>query len=100
MGGRIGNETRHVVYPAEVEQTILELDNVVDVAVYGETNPIMGQIVVAKVVTSESESAAALKLRIRQACALKLAAFKLPTKVILADREDLYSVRLKKKRQA
>ena len=88
------------VYPAEVEQAILELDNVVDVAVYGETNPLMGQIIVAKVVTSEPESAAALKLRIRQACALRLAAFKLPTKVILADREDLYSVRLKKKRQA
>ena len=63
MGGRIANETRHVVYPAEVEQAIL-------------------------------------KLRIRQACALRLAAFKLPTKVILADREDLYSVRLKKKRRA
>ena len=88
------------MYPAEVEQAILELDNVVDVAVYGETNPLMGQIIVAKVVTSEPESAAALKLRIRQACALRLAAFKLPTKVILADREDLYSVRLKKKRQA
>ena len=43
---------------------------------------------------------AILKLRIRQACALRLAAFKLPTKVILADREDLHSVRLKKKRQA
>ena len=88
------------VYPAEVEQAILELDNVEDVAVYGETNPLMGQIIVAKVVTSAPESAAALKLRIRQACALRLAAFKLPTKVILADREDLYSVRLKKKRQA
>ena len=63
MGGRLGNQTRHEVYPAEVEQAIL-------------------------------------KLRMRQACSLRLAAFKLPTKVILADREDLYSVRLKKKRQA
>ena len=63
MGGRLGNQTRHEVYQAEVEQAIL-------------------------------------KLHIRQTCALRLAAFKLPTKVILADREDLYSVRLKKKRQA
>ena len=88
------------VYPAEVEQAILDLDNVEDVAVYGEANPLLGQIIVARVVTSEPESAAALKLRIRRACAPKLAAFKLPTKVILCGREDLYSVRLKKKRQA
>ncbi len=88
------------VYPAEVEQAILELDNVEDVAVHGEANPLMGQIVVAKVVTAEPESAAALKLRIRQSCAGRLATYKLPTKVILSGRDDLYSVRLKKKRQA
>ncbi len=88
------------VYPAEVEQAILELDNIEDVAVYGEHHTLLGQVVVARVVTVEPESAADLKVRIRQGCASKLAAFKLPTKVILADRADLYSVRLKKKRQA
>lgn len=88
------------VYPAEVEQAILELDNVDDVAVYGEPNPLLGQIVVAKVVTTEIESAAALKIRIRQALAPRLAAFKLPTKVILSGGDELYSVRMKKKRQA
>ena len=88
------------VYPAEVEQAILELDDIEDVAVHGESHALLGQIVVAKVVTSRPESASDLKLRIRQACASKLAAFKLPTKVLLASSEDLYSVRLKKKRQA
>jgi acyl-CoA synthetase (AMP-forming)/AMP-acid ligase II len=88
------------VYPAEVEQAILELDNIKDVAVYGETNPLIGQMVVAKVATIEPESAASLKQRIRKACAHTLAAFKLPTKVVVADAEELYSVRLKKKRQA
>jgi acyl-CoA synthetase (AMP-forming)/AMP-acid ligase II len=88
------------VYPAEVEQAILELDNVEDVAVYGEPNPILGQVVVAKVVTSRDESASALKIRIRQALGPRLAAFKLPTKVVLSDRGDLYSVRMKKRRQA
>jgi acyl-CoA synthetase (AMP-forming)/AMP-acid ligase II len=88
------------VYPAEVEQAILELDNIKDVAVYGETNPLLGQIVVAKVATIEPESAASLKQRIRKACAHTLAAFKLPTKVVVADAEEFYSVRLKKKRQA
>jgi acyl-CoA synthetase (AMP-forming)/AMP-acid ligase II len=88
------------VYPAEVEQAILELDNIKDVAIYGERNPLLGNIVVAKVATIEPETAAALKLRIRKSCAQSLAAFKLPTKVVLADSEELYSVRLKKKRQA
>jgi acyl-CoA synthetase (AMP-forming)/AMP-acid ligase II len=88
------------VYPAEVEQAILELDNIADVAVYGESNPLLGQIVVAKVATVEPETAAALKARIRRACAHTLAAFKLPTKVVVAGAEELYSVRLKKKRRA
>ena len=88
------------VYPAEVEQAILELPNIRDVAVYGEANPLLGQIVVAKVATVEPETAAALKLRIRGACADQLAAFMLPTKVIVSDDAAFYSARLKKRRQA
>ena len=88
------------VYPAEVEQAILELDNIEDVAVYGEAHPLLGQVVVAKVVTFEEETAAALKLRIRVACAPKLAPYKLPTKVVLSEPGELYSVRLKKNRRA
>ncbi len=88
------------VYPAEVEQAILELDNIGDVAVYGEANPLLGQIVVARVATIAPESAASLKQRIRKSCGQTLAAFKLPTKVVLADPEGLYSARLKKKRGA
>lgn len=88
------------VYPAEVEQAILELDNIKDVAIFGERNPLLGNIVVAKVATIEPETAASLKLRIRKSCARNLAAFKLPTKVLIVDADELYSVRLKKKRQA
>jgi acyl-CoA synthetase (AMP-forming)/AMP-acid ligase II len=88
------------VYPAEVEQAILELDNIKDVVVYGEANTLLGQIVVAKVATVEPESAADLKQRIRRACAHQLAAFKLPTKVVVANDEEFYSARLKKRRQA
>ena len=76
------------VYPAEVEQAILELDDIEDVAVHGESHALLGQIVVAKVVTSRPESASDLKLRIRHACASKLAAFKLPTKVLVSSTEE------------
>jgi len=88
------------VYPAEVEQAILELDNIRDVVVYGEANPLLGQIVVAKVATVEPESAASLKQRIRRACAHQLAAFKLPTKVVIANDGGFYSARMKKRRKA
>jgi acyl-CoA synthetase (AMP-forming)/AMP-acid ligase II len=88
------------VYPAEVEQAILALPNVRDVAVFGEPHPLLGNVVVARVVTETPESAPELKVRIRTACAASLAAFKLPTKVLLADASELYSVRLKKRRRA
>jgi acyl-CoA synthetase (AMP-forming)/AMP-acid ligase II len=86
------------VYPAEIEDIILTLDNVLDVAVYGEAHPLLGQIVVAKVAVAEPEDAASLKLRIRKACLAVLAPFKAPTKVVLS-REALYSARQKKIRQ-
>jgi acyl-CoA synthetase (AMP-forming)/AMP-acid ligase II len=88
------------VYPAEVEQMILDLDNIRDVAVYGEPHALLGQVVVARVATIEPEAVASLKQRIRTSGARQLAAFKLPTKVVLADESDLYSPRLKKRRRA
>jgi len=86
------------VYPAEVEDVILSLDNVADVAVYGEPHPLLGQIVVARIETAEPESAADLKQRVRAACRDRLAPFKAPAKVVLAD-GPLYSSRQKKNRR-
>jgi acyl-CoA synthetase (AMP-forming)/AMP-acid ligase II len=87
------------VYPAEVEQMILDLDNIRDVAVYGEAHALLGQVVVARVATIEPETAASLKQRIRTEGAHHVAAFKLPTKVVLAEEGELYSPRLKKVRR-
>ena len=85
------------VYPAEVEDFLLQLDNVLDVAVYGEPHALMGHLVVAKVQLETPEPADQLKRRIRVACAGKLTAFKIPSKVIVSH-EPLYSVRQKKLR--
>ena len=87
------------VYPAEVEDFLLQLDNIVDVAVYGEPSPLLGQLVVAKVQLERPESADQLKKRIRQACAGHLTPFKIPGKVVIA-MEPLYSARQKKLRTA
>jgi acyl-CoA synthetase (AMP-forming)/AMP-acid ligase II len=83
------------VYPAEVENIILSLENIKDVSVYGEPHPLLGNIVVAKLQLMEPETPNSIKLRIRKACLEKLSAFKVPVKVFLSD-SPLYSVRQKK----
>lgn len=85
------------VYPAEIEEVILAIDNIVDAAVYGEKHALLGQIVVVRVVTREPESVESLKQRIRAICRERLAAYKVPSKVVLAD-AGLYSNRMKKLR--
>jgi acyl-CoA synthetase (AMP-forming)/AMP-acid ligase II len=86
------------VYPAEVEDVILAQPNIADVVVVGEKHALLGQIVVAKVVVNEPEALDVLRLRLRKACLAKLAAFKVPAKVELLDRE-IYSARFKKMRR-
>jgi acyl-CoA synthetase (AMP-forming)/AMP-acid ligase II len=88
------------VYPAEVEDAILALPGIEDVAVYTEDNALLGKMIVAAVVpTDPDEPLSPLKKRIRRGCAERLAAFKVPSKVVLAS-ESLYSARLKKVRRA
>jgi acyl-coenzyme A synthetase/AMP-(fatty) acid ligase len=87
------------VYPAEVEDVILELDNILDVAVLGEAHPLLGQIVVAKVALLSPEPVEDLKRRIRAACRAHLAAYKAPAKVIVSE-ESFHTARQKKVRRA
>ncbi len=87
------------VYPAEVEDVILALDNILDVAVIGEAHPLLGQIVVAKVALQAPEDPDALKRRIRIACRAALSAFKAPSKVVVTE-DSLHTARQKKIRRA
>jgi acyl-coenzyme A synthetase/AMP-(fatty) acid ligase len=86
------------VYPAEVEEVILGLEGVLDAAVYGERNALLGQVVVARVATARPEPLAALRARVRAACAARLASFKVPQKVLAAAPAELTSSRMKKRR--
>lgn len=83
------------VYPSEVENEILAMDNVSDVAVYGEPHPLLGQIVVAKIVTLLPEGLEPLKRRVRRACLDKMAQYKAPMKIIISD-SPLHNLRQKK----
>jgi acyl-CoA synthetase (AMP-forming)/AMP-acid ligase II len=86
------------VYPTEVENVILEMDNIQDVAVFGEKHALLGQIVVAKLVLDTPEALDSVKRRVRHACLSKLASFKVPVKVILTN-GVLHSSRQKKIRR-
>lgn len=86
------------VYPAEVENVIIGLENVTEAVVVGEVHPLIGQIVVARVALTVPEPIDMLRSRVRKACLARLAAYKVPTKVLLLD-QNAYSVRFKKMRK-
>jgi long-chain acyl-CoA synthetase len=86
------------VYPAEVESAIQEIENVAEVTVYGEKNPITGNIVCAQIRLREPEDPKTATLRIKKACRAALQAFKVPVKIVFVD-ERMFSERFKKLRQ-
>lgn len=73
------------VFPAEVESVIQEMDGVEDVAVSGEANPMLGNIVKARVKIDGDESLTDFKRRLRLFCKGKLESYKIPQKVELID---------------
>lgn len=73
------------VFPAEVESVIQEMEGVEDVAVSGETNPMIGNIVKARVKLADDETGSDFKKRMRAFCKGKLENFKVPQKVELID---------------
>jgi acyl-CoA synthetase (AMP-forming)/AMP-acid ligase II len=87
------------VYPAEVESVLMQLDNILDVTVYGEPHPMTGNIVAARVSLLKEEGATELRRRLWSFCKDKLAPYKIPVKVNIAIDEQ-FSPRYKKVRQA
>ncbi|WP_298817368.1 long-chain fatty acid--CoA ligase [Chloroflexus sp.] len=87
------------VYPAEVESVLLQMPNVKDVAVTGESNPITGQIVTARFNLFEPEDPNEFKRRVRAFCRERLAPYKIPVKIIITD-DKQHSARFKKMRRS
>jgi Acyl-CoA synthetases (AMP-forming)/AMP-acid ligases II len=87
------------VFPAEVEEVLLQAGNVLDVSVSGEKHPLMGSVVTALVELGEPEDQAALKRRLRAFSLQRLAPYKVPAKFAIADR-PLHNHRFKKMRGA
>lgn len=85
------------VYPQEVENIILEMDNVLEVTVYGEKHALMGNIVCAKVVLNKAEDLKEFSRKLKVYLKKKVQPFKVPVKIFIED-DPLYNDRFKKKR--
>lgn len=85
------------VLPSEVESVLFQMPEVRDCIVFGESNPIMGQMVVAKILFSEPLKSGEAKKRVISFCLEKLERYKIPVKVLLMTVSE-FSERYKKKR--
>ena len=85
------------VYPQEVEAVIQEMDKIADVTVYGEKNPIIGNIVCAKVVLLKDVNRKEFVTELKKFCAMRMKKFMVPVKIEFSD-DKLYSERYKKVR--
>lgn len=73
------------VHPSEVENAVRTLDNVAEAVVYGERNPILGNVVCVRVTLVEPEDRAAFTLRLKRHCAGLLQRHQVPVKVEIAE---------------
>jgi long-chain acyl-CoA synthetase len=85
------------VYPAEVEEVIETMDNVAAATVYGQANPLMGNIVCARVALIEPEDEGKFAIRLKRHCRERLPSYQVPVKVAVVGR-DMIGERFKKRR--
>jgi len=87
------------VSPVEVENTLLEMPEMLDVAVYGEPHPLTGHIVAARIrMRSVPKDVRGLKQSIRRFCRTRLEPYKIPVKFSFTT-QPLASPRQKKIRR-
>lgn len=87
------------VYPAEVEDIILQMPNIKDVIVKSEKNILLGNIVTAKVnLFDYTETPNSIKKKIQNFCKDKLDQAKIPIKVEITN-DTLYNSRYKRIRR-
>jgi long-chain acyl-CoA synthetase len=86
------------VYPQEVEDVILNIEGVADVVVYGEKNPIIGNIVCAKIsLINKDFDSQDMILRIKKYCKENLEKYKTPVRILI-NNTNLHNPRFKKMR--
>lgn len=87
------------VFPAEVENVLLQAENVKEAVVVGEKHAILGHIVTARILTKGEEDPHALTARLRKHCLEKLSKYKVPVRFTFVNEEQIRSERFKKTRK-
>jgi len=87
------------VFPGEIENVILKIENIKDVTVRGISNPVTGSVVTATVELEKPETADKLEQRVREFCEKALPPYMIPALVEIAS-EKLYGGRFKKTRRS
>ena len=85
------------VTPSEVESTLLEIPEIADCLVYGESNAITGQTVAAEIVLKAKSDPKTIKRMIKNHCRSKLSPYKVPVRIHFKDATN-FSNRFKKMR--
>jgi long-chain acyl-CoA synthetase len=86
------------VFPAEVEDVLLEAANVAEATVYGRKHPLLGQAVCARVSLLTGEDPEEASQRLRALCLERLAKFKVPLKIDIVELDGQATDRSKKNR--
>ena len=87
------------VFPAEVENVLLQAPNVKDATVTGQKHPLLGQAVIAWITPYEPENPEDLSRRLRQFCHDHLNRYKVPMRFSLVEDGSLAGNRFKKARR-
>jgi long-chain acyl-CoA synthetase len=85
------------VYPAEVENVIMQFQNVSEATVFSEKNPITGNIVCAKIRLKKPMDRKDFVKKLKKYCRERLQSYKVPVKIIITN-EIQHTERFKKKR--
>lgn len=85
------------VYPQEIENVILSSEEIEDVSIYSEKNPIIGNIICAKIKIKKSLVEKTVLKNVKKLCYEKLDRYKVPVKMFVAN-EKQHTDRFKKQR--
>ena len=81
------------IYPEEIEEFLLKQEGVKEVCVHGESDELLGEIPVAKIVTNGELCESVIK----DICREKLASYKVPRKIIIVEKlEKTYNGKIKR----
>jgi acyl-CoA synthetase (AMP-forming)/AMP-acid ligase II len=85
------------VYPAEIENVLLDLDNICEATVWGRANAVTGQVVAARLTLARPEDQEAFERRLHRFCRGRLEAYKIPLHIEIVG-GDHHGGRFKKMR--